>query len=65
MTPTELHRAAGISVPYASQIISGARDPSRSLAIHIYRKTGWKHSTIEMLTDEQLGVLEAVDPWRA
>lgn len=54
---------AGISLPYASQIMSGARKPARSLAIHIFRKTGWKHELIADLTDEQIAVLEQVEPW--
>jgi hypothetical protein len=33
------------------------------LAIHIFRRTGWKHSLIEMLSDQQIDALEAVDPW--
>lgn len=64
MTPTALADVCGISLPYASQIISGARTPARPLAIHIFRVTGWRHPSIADLTDEQLDVLEAVDPWK-
>lgn len=68
MTPTELSRAAGISVPYASQILSAdpvkARAPSRPLAIHIMRATGWRHESIADLTDEQIAVLEELEPWK-
>ncbi len=65
LTPTSLSNAAGISVPYASQILADppVRTPSRALAIHIFRKTGWRHPLIEGLTEEQMEVLEAVDPW--
>lgn len=38
--------------------------PSRPLAIHIFRKTGWKHDAITDLTDEQIAVLETVEPWK-
>ena len=61
--PTQLRDAAKISLPYASQIINGKRPPPRSLAICFYRKLGWKHDSIAGLTDEQIDVLETVDPW--
>lgn len=64
MTPTDLHKAAGISVPYASQILSGTRAPSRSLAIHIMRTTDWRHESIADLTDEQIAMLEEIEPWK-
>jgi hypothetical protein len=56
--------AAGISQSYASMIVNGKRQPSRSLAIHIFRKTGWRPPLIADLTDEQIDVIESVDPWR-
>ncbi|HMO74051.1 MAG TPA: helix-turn-helix transcriptional regulator [Sphingopyxis sp.] len=62
---SELAREAGISPSYASEVLSGARKPSRPLAIHIFRKTGWRHSLIAGLTDEQIDTLEAVEPWVA
>jgi hypothetical protein len=64
MTPTDLHKAAGISVPYASQILTGARAPSRPLAIHIWRKTGWRHESIADLSDEHITMLEQIEPWK-
>jgi transcriptional regulator with XRE-family HTH domain len=60
---TELAAAAGISKSYASEILSGSRTPSRSLAIHVLRRTGWRHAMLSGLTDEQIAVLEAIDPW--
>ncbi len=66
-SPTELATAAGISVPYASQLLSAdpakRRDPSRPLAIHILRRTGWRHPMLAGLTDEQIATLETVEPW--
>lgn len=63
----ELADAVNISKSYACEILgtdnTPPKNPSRSLAIHIYRKTGWRHSMLDGLTDEQLDVLEAVDPW--
>jgi hypothetical protein len=40
MTPTELSDIAGISVGYASMILSGVRTPPLSRALSIYDKTG-------------------------
>jgi transcriptional regulator with XRE-family HTH domain len=61
----ELARAAGISKSYASEILNDELDkaPSRSLAIHIYRKLGWRHPIIAEITEEQMSVLEQVEPW--
>jgi hypothetical protein len=63
-TFTALVDATGISRGYASDILNGKQAPSRALAIHIFRRTGWRHDLIADLTDEQMDVLEAVDPWR-
>jgi predicted DNA binding protein len=60
---TDLAAAVGISKTYASDILADKQPPSRPLAIQIFRKTGWRHSMLDGLTDEQLDVLEAVDPW--
>jgi len=62
-TPRELRDATGISQSYASMIASGVRPPSRPLAIHIFRRTGWKPEIIAELTDEQISMLEQVEPW--
>lgn len=40
------------------------RTPPRNLAIEIFRKTGWRHPAIAELTDEQMAVIEQVDPWQ-
>lgn len=39
------------------------RTPRRSLAIFIFRRFDWKHPIIADLTDEQIAVLEEVEPW--
>jgi hypothetical protein len=62
-SPTALATATGISVPYASQVIKGGRTPARRLAIHIFRRTGWRHDSIADLSDEQMAMLEAIEPW--
>lgn len=64
-TPAAFADAVGISVPYASQILNNKRQPSRPLAIHIYRRTGWKHDLIADLTREQMEMLEQIEPWTA
>lgn len=58
----ELADKAGISKSYASEILNG-REPKLPLAIHIMRSTGWRHPVLADLTDEQIAVIEAVDPW--
>lgn len=64
-TISDLIAATGISQSYASMIRNGSRAPSRPLAIHIMRKTGWRHSLLDGLSDEQLAALETVEPWQA
>lgn len=64
MSPTELSKASGISVPYASQILNG-RNPPRSLAIHILRTAGWRHSVLDGLSDAEIEVFEKHEPWIA
>lgn len=59
----DLSDKAGISLSYASEIVNDRRAPSRPLAIHIFRRTGWRHPIIADLTDEQIDVLETVEPW--
>lgn len=59
----DLSAAADISLSYASEIVNGKRQPSRPLAIHIFRKLGWKHESIAELTEDQIAVLEQIEPW--
>src|SRR4249919_1295172 len=63
ITYSDLAAAAGISRSYANEILNGKRAPSRSLAIHIFRKTEWRHDSIADLTDDQLEMLEQIEPW--
>lgn len=63
-TVKELVEAAGISKGYASDILSDTQPPSRRAAIHILRTTGWRHALLDGLSDEQIDVLESVDPWK-
>jgi transcriptional regulator with XRE-family HTH domain len=59
----DLASVAGISLSYASEIANGKRQPSRALAIHILRKTGWRHPLLADLSDDQLDLLESIEPW--
>lgn len=61
-TYAELADKAKISKSYACEIL-GNRPPSRPLAIHIFRTTGWRHEVIADLTEEQMAVLESIEPW--
>lgn len=62
---SELAKQAGISKSYASEILSGKRAPSRPLAIHIFRNTGWRHDLIDGLADADIAALERIEPWQA
>lgn len=62
LTPTKLSEAVGISVPYASQLLSDVpgkrRRPSQAMAIRIWRATGHKLPPISDASDEEIAVLE-------
>lgn len=57
-TATDLARACGISVPFASQVITGAKSLPRGLAIKIWRTFGVKLGPIAAATDDEIDVLE-------
>ena len=61
-TVSDLATKAAISKSYACEIL-GERTPSRPLAIHIFRATGWKHDIIADLSAEQIALLESIEPW--
>lgn len=61
-TVKDLAGKARISKSYACEIL-GSRVPSRPLAIHILRTTGWRHDCIADLSDEDIETFERVDPW--
>ena len=60
-SPSEFAAAAGISIPYASQILNNRREPSRPLAITIFRRTGRKFGPIAGLSDEDIATLERIE----
>jgi transcriptional regulator with XRE-family HTH domain len=51
VTPTELKDRAGISLSYASMLLSGDRQPSATLAARIFRETGLKMGLFATLSD--------------
>lgn len=57
LTPTKLAQAIEVSVPYASQILSGARTPSMQVALRIFHATGRRLGVIAEATDEDIAVL--------
>jgi hypothetical protein len=65
-TPQRLVEASGISLSYANKILIDGdhrRVPPKSLAVLIFRATGWRHESIAALTEEQMAVIEEIDPW--
>jgi transcriptional regulator with XRE-family HTH domain len=59
LKPSALAEAIGVSLPYASQILSNARPPKVPLAIRIYRATGHKLGPIAGATEDEITALEA------
>lgn len=58
--PNELAGKTGISLPYASQLLSGKRTPSPTLAIAIFRKTGLKFGPIAQASEEDIEAMARV-----
>ena len=60
---TEFATEAGISMGYASDLLRDNRPMPRSLAIHMFKRTGWKHHSIASLTTQQIKILAQVESW--
>jgi transcriptional regulator with XRE-family HTH domain len=58
--PTDLAETLGISVAYASQLLTGARVPSLLLALQIFDKSGVKLGKLEDASDEDIEVIRKV-----
>jgi hypothetical protein len=56
ITPTELDRATGIGLSYASMVLSGKRVPSPKAAAKIYTETGLKLGLFAQLSDADAAV---------
>jgi len=61
LTPTAMANRVGISVPYASQLLSGRRVPSRALAVRIWRGTGQKLGPLTHVEDADIEALERIE----
>lgn len=63
-TIRQLMDAVPISKAWASVILSEdmqAAPPSRALAVHIYRQTGWKPPVIADLSNEEIDAVEKAE----
>lgn len=54
LTPTELAKATGISVPYAWQMIKGKRPVSLEMALRIFDATGKQLGPLASLTAAEI-----------
>ncbi len=61
MTPTQLSIGAKISVPFASQVLSGQRAPSRAMAFQIYDATGLQFGPLVNLTPNEIETVRRLD----
>jgi len=61
-TPTKLAEEAGISVPYASQILSGKRVPPLAMALTIFFKTGRRFGPIKTASAVEIDTLAKFQP---
>jgi transcriptional regulator with XRE-family HTH domain len=64
-SPTEFAAKVGISVSYASEVLTGTRQPSQKLAVKIYQATGRKLGPIAGLGDDDIAALERIESARA
>ena len=58
MRPSELSKAADISIAYASQILGGSRVPPRATALRIFRTTGARFGDLVGASDAEIAILE-------
>lgn len=61
-SPTELAQRTDISVPYASQLLRGKRNPSLTVALHIYDRTGLQFGFLTGLTADEIEPLRRKVP---
>lgn len=63
----DLMKVAGISKSYACEILGSKskppKAPSRSLAVFLFRELGWRHESIADLPEEQMAMVETLDPY--
>lgn len=56
-TLTQFAKAAGISAPYASEIVNGKRSPSLPLALWIHQRTGRAFGPLAGMAEESIAAL--------
>jgi hypothetical protein len=56
-SPTALHHAIGISVSYASMLLSGKKIPPLDLALRIWEVNGLKLGRLAEASDDDIAVL--------
>jgi transcriptional regulator with XRE-family HTH domain len=64
-SPTGFAAKVGISVSYASEILTGTRQPSQRLAVRIFRTTGRKFGPILGLSDADIAAVDRIEQARA
>lgn len=64
LSQAELAAKIGVNQATVSRLERGELTPTRPLAIHIFRCTGWKHPRLADLSDEQIAMLEGIEPWQ-
>ncbi len=57
-SPTKLAKALDISVPYASQLLSGVRPADLTMAARVYAATGYRIGPLENATPDELAAIE-------
>jgi transcriptional regulator with XRE-family HTH domain len=55
--PTDLAEKLEVSIPYASQLLSGARVPSLELALRFFDKAGVRLGPLAGATDAEIATL--------
>jgi transcriptional regulator with XRE-family HTH domain len=63
-SPTEFAAKVGISISYASEILTGTRQPSQRLAVRIFRATGRKFGPIIGLSDADIAAIDRIEQAR-
>lgn len=60
--PTALAASAAISIPYASQLLSGEREPSRTVALRVYDAVGLQLGFLANLSASEIAMIRKIDP---
>jgi hypothetical protein len=58
LTPTRLSQLAGVSLPYASQLLRGERPFTLTIAVRVWKSGRLKLGPVVGATDDEMGVIE-------